>query len=519
MTDPVLSLEPARVSVQPDGQARVVLTISNPGTIVEGYRVDLVDEVSSGDGRIAGPARWSHVLVAEGPEHSGAPQAAVSIYPQQRQDVVIVFSPGTGPEVPGGAFAFGVRVVSLVDPSASAVVEGEVEIGQVYGLLAKIVPVNSTGRWSGKHVVQISNWGNAPMRLRLTPSDPDLALGYLVRPDVVDVPLGGSVSARVRVRTRRPRLRGQVARLPFTIAGEQVSPMVHPSPVSTAADPGRFVVDGAFSQKAILSRLVVAGAALALVGALAVGGIAFTRRAPEPPQQGFGVPQTPVLAPAVPVSASQIKLAWVPQSNVSGYELYHLAQGSNAVERVEKLDKAVGAHQVESLDPGREYCFQLKSLRGQVSSPLSKRSCAKTKPKPVTPTPVRPTPGTTSTTSTTTTTTPTPPPGRTSTTTGGPPVVAFAATDWIAMVYVRPSSAPGAEEQAMALRSALAAKKVDAKVLLSSAYPKLTPTFVIPSWVVYLGPFPSSATAISACAKVQDSTAPMEDCLPSQPAP
>lgn len=500
MVDPVVTIEPTHVSVQPGGQARVVVTIANLGSIVDGYRVDVVDEVS-GHGVVSGPSRWSQVLLADGPEQTGRAQGSVSVYPQQRAQVVIVFSPGSGPDVPGGTFAFGVRVVSVVDRFASAVAEGDVEIGRVFGLQAKLLPVSSVGRWSGNHVVQISNWGNAPARLRLAPSDPDQALGYLVRPAVVDVPLGGSVSARVKVRTRRPRLRGQVSRLPFSIVGEPDPPVYRPGPESAVPDPGRPVVDGVFSQKPILSRAVVTATVLTVVAALAVGGVAFATRPQASIVGEVGVPPTPVLSSVVAVSPTQIRVSWVPEANVTGYKLVV----SGAADDAKTLDKDLGATVVPGLDAQQRYCFQLKALRGEVSSPPSPPSCATTKAPPVT--------GTSSGSPPTSPTTPT----GSSTTTTSPPPVEFAATDWIAMVYTRRATDPGAQKDATDLQATLAGRNSAAHLLLSSAYPKLTRRFDVPTWVLYLGPFGSSAAAADACAVVRTST--LLPCELAQPAP
>ncbi len=71
---------------------------------------------------------------------------------------------------------------STLSPQVSAVAEGDVEIGKVSGLQAKIVPVTSAGRWRGRHTIQLSNWGNAPAQLRLVASDPDDALGFYLGP-------------------------------------------------------------------------------------------------------------------------------------------------------------------------------------------------------------------------------------------------------------------------------------------------------------------------------------------------
>ncbi len=172
VTDPVIRLDSDRVAVEPGGQAQVGVTISNPGSIVEGYHLDVVGE---------GPSSWAEVIPAE-----------VSVYPQQEAKAFVTFHPPGGNAAPSGTSPFGVRARSTVDPDASAVAEGDVEIGKVFGLQAKIVPVTSSGRWRGRHTVQLSNWGNAPAKLRIVASDPDAALGFYVRPDVVELPLGGT---------------------------------------------------------------------------------------------------------------------------------------------------------------------------------------------------------------------------------------------------------------------------------------------------------------------------------------
>jgi hypothetical protein len=169
----------------------VTVTVTNPGTVVEGYRL-----------QVLGPtAPWAEVVPPE-----------VSVYPQQEVTAAVVFSPPTGTSAPGGLQPFGVIARSTLNPQVSAVAEGDVEIGQVYGLQAKIVPVTSAGRWRGRHVIPLSNWGNAPAQLRLTASDPDDALGFYVSPEIVTLPPGGQVSVRITARTKKPFLRGTPAR-------------------------------------------------------------------------------------------------------------------------------------------------------------------------------------------------------------------------------------------------------------------------------------------------------------------
>ena len=155
---------------------------------------------------------------------------------------MITFAPPSGPGAPSGSLPFGVRVWSEAQGGGSAVAEGDLDIGSVSGLQAKLTPIASTGRWSGKHTLKVSNWGNAPARLRIVPEDPAQALGFLASPEVLDIPLGGEATARIKVRTRHPVLRGSLQRLPFQIACEPDVPAGAGGPVPRDVDdrpPGR----------------------------------------------------------------------------------------------------------------------------------------------------------------------------------------------------------------------------------------------------------------------------------------
>ena len=164
---------------------------------------------------------------------------------------------------------------STLDPQLSAVAEGDVEIGQVYGLQAKIIPVTSAGRWRGRHVIQLSNWGNAPAQLRMIARDPDDALGFYVSPENVNLPPGGQATVRLSARTKHPFLRGTPVRLPFQVVGERLDGGTQPPPAVPYGDPSRPVVDAALSQKPILSNGLLTLLVLLLAGLIAL--VAFAR--------------------------------------------------------------------------------------------------------------------------------------------------------------------------------------------------------------------------------------------------
>lgn len=500
VTDPLVSLDVDRVAVEPGGQASVTIKIINPGTIVEGYRVEVIGE---------GVADWGEALPPE-----------ISIYPQQDATAVIVFSPPGGTGAPGGTWPFGIRVRSTEDAEASTVVEGDLEIGKVFGLQAKLLPVNSSGRWRGRHVVQLSNWGNAPARLKLTAANPDDALGFLIRPDVVELALGGTGTAMVWVKTKTPTLRGTPTRIPFTVTGEPVDAPAQSGPLPAyGGSPDRPTVDGAFNQKPILATGAIMLLALVL---LAVGGgVAWALTRPLPPGATFqelGPPEAPREVKVAPVGPDSVEVSWSAVPNVEGYTVVEVRDASTTGSRpVPGTDTATT---IDGLAPTSTVCFAVQSRRGDLTSPFTEKQCAETpaalptaSPSPTPsaaspsvasspgggggatdggggPGPVPPS-GVSSPPPTSPSATQASSPGIDTTADAGFRGKWFAA-DWWPVT----GSTYDPQEKLAALRA------VDdrAGIVSSRQYPNAVPRFQVESWVLYLGPVDSKADAEAACA-------------------
>lgn len=360
MTDPIVSIDLDHVAVEPGGQASVTVTVRNPGTIVEGYQIDVVGESVT---------QWADVLPPE-----------VSVYPQQEATAVIVFSPPGGTGAPGGTWPFGIRVRSTEDADASAVAEGDLEIGKVFGLQAKLLPVNSKGRWNGRHVIQVTNWGNAPVTLKLTATDADQALGFMIRPEVVEVPLGGTATARLWAKTKSPMLRGTPTRIPFTVTGERQGappPQAPPTPYGGSLD--RPTVDGAFNQKPILTALSVVVATLSV---LAVGGAVawalLNRQTVEPSFAELGRPETaPTDVKVTPLGPESVRVGWAAVPDVSGYTIVQMFDdGTNN----DVTDAAAGdtAKIIPGLTPATKVCYTVRANRAELKGPASEQVCATT---------------------------------------------------------------------------------------------------------------------------------------------
>ena len=363
MPDPVLQLETSRLSVDPGGQVRTVVTVKNPGTIVEGYRLSVLGD---------GPSGWSQVIPEE-----------LQVYPGQDASAVVVFSPPGGMATGSGAVPFAVRAVSVVDASTSAVIEGDLDVGQVFGLQARITPATSSGRWRGRHLIEFNNWGNSATRLYLSASDPDSKLGFLVHPEVVDLPIGTSATAALLVRTRKPFLRGTAVRLPFVVTGSPDMPGAAPTgPVSPfpIPDPRKVSLDGAFQQRPILSKIVVAIATLLVVGIVAAVVLALRKPAPAATGPVTGKPNPPAVK-AVAQGPDSIVVSWDQQTNISGYKLFTLKDNAFLGNPVQ-VDPTVTSQIVPNLSPGTQYCFTLQANRGDLFTLSATPVCATTEAAP-----------------------------------------------------------------------------------------------------------------------------------------
>ena len=494
MADPLISLDTEHASVQPGGQVTVTVTVTNTGTLVEGFWL-----------QVLGPAAaWAEIVPPE-----------ISVYPQADATAAVIFSPPSDNSAPSGLLPFGVLAGSTLDADSSAAAEGDLEIGELHSLQTKIIPVTSTGRWRGRHVIQLSNWGNSRAQLQMIAADPDDALGFYVSPAYVDLPPGGQATVRLSARIKRPVLRGSPARIPFQVIGEPLDGDAQPPPSTPYGDPSRPVIDAAINQKPILSRGVLSALALLVVGIIALAAFVLTR----PPSAAEtlasrGSPPKAVLR-VVTVTADSVMLAWDPVELVEKYNLQQVDPATQTPIKVDPLDAALTGTTVIGLTPEKDVCFRLTVTRAGLTGPPSDLACTTTAAAAPTPTP------TPSDTAPSAAPSPTPPPPPTSTapapTPTPTPTPTFSpgdpATDrimkqqWIAVAAVLPKTV--AESDVQIHLQQLTAKGLPAKYLDSRFYPRMVIFTTTPppapsptpeeSWLVFLGPFPTQADADVQC--------------------
>jgi hypothetical protein len=513
MADPLIRLDTEHAAVQPGGQVRVTVTITNTGNLVEGFWL-----------QVLGPAAaWAEVVPPE-----------VSVYPQQDATAAVILSPPSDGSALSGLLPFAVLASSTLDATSSAAAEADLEIGELHSLQAKIIPVTSTGRWRGRHVVQLNNWGNSQAQLQMVARDPDDALGFYVSPSYVDLPPGGQATVRLSARTKRPLLRGTPVRIPFQVIGEPLDGGGQPPPAVPYGDPSRPVIDAALNQKPILSRGLVTLLALLVAGVVALVAFAVTRKETAVPDlYPRGAPPKGVLR-VTGVTPSTVSLAWDQVALADRYDLQQVDQKTNSVIATNPLDAALTATDVKGLPAEADVCFRLTVTRAKVTGPPSDLVCTKTAAAPPTPAPT-PTPTDPATTAapsptptpTPTTSAPSPSPSPSPTfSPGDPNTDEIMKQRWIAVAEVLPKSV--AESDVQLHVQQLPPADLPTKYLDSIHYPRMVLYSTTPppvstptpegSWVVFVGPFLSQPDADVECAKLV-AAGGAATCFTAQPDP
>ena len=254
--EPVLALDAPTVRVEPGGERRVRLEVRNPGPDVERYRLDVLGEA----------ARWSQVE----PRHVEVPPGP------QSQVVEVVFRPPQAATAPTRDIPFGVRAQSLQHRDRAGVVEGDLVVSAVREVRARIEPTAATGRWGAGFRVVLDNEGRSPVTVAVAGSDTRAALRFAVSPAAPQVPPGGTATALVSVRLRRPRLVGGQVQHPFGVE------------YRGDGDPSAGRLPAALTQRAVLPVAVAVLLALLVLAAAGLGVSLLVRGLADGPGPGAG---------------------------------------------------------------------------------------------------------------------------------------------------------------------------------------------------------------------------------------
>jgi Collagen triple helix repeat (20 copies) len=232
----VIQLSPAagNITVAPGGQAIVSLTVYNPASIVENFRLEVLGAASS----------WATLSPVE-----------VNLFPKATGEVTLTFHPSAEIPPEAGTIPFAVKVTPYHEPSRSEVEEGTVTVIALPGIgVPELLPANSRGYRRGRHQLVLQNTGNMAVPLLVAGADPDGRLRFVPRPG--RFLLGFKETRRVGVRVRAPRglITGSSRqhRFALTVSAEGLPDVNIPA---------------TFTQRPLLSRrLLAALAVLAVLG-------------------------------------------------------------------------------------------------------------------------------------------------------------------------------------------------------------------------------------------------------------
>jgi hypothetical protein len=291
------------------------------------------------------------------------------------------------------------------------------------------------------------------------------------------------------------------------------------------ATPERPVVDAAFNQRPILTRMVVVAAGLLLLGLVALVVWLLQQERSGPGEDGVEVVSAPTGVTAAAPEPGKVLLSWDAALGVDSYKVLQtrptvLEQDVTALVDPDDPARYLVRLGVESAD---QYCYQLQALResGAESPASTPEACtATTLPPEATPEPSptaivplpaeegeTPAPGGAGTPSPTPST-PTPSP-TTSPETPQPFISALKS-------YVGDATEP--PPSAVTDRDALVAAGVQAKLLHTGAW-TITPPFNAPVWLLYVDA-PAAGDLAGACEAIvaqHASVVPNMDCALAAP--
>ena len=218
------------VAVEPGGEAACLCRIKNTGTIVDQFSLQ--------------------VLGAAAAFTTPDPQG-VSLFPGAEGEITLRIKPP--PTVRAGQLAFGIKLISAVEPQATIVEEATLQIGAFVAITARLVPRVKRGRSVGKHALVLRNTGNAPTKVRINGSDPDDLIRFRGLGQAISLPPGAPQRIRVRYRSTATHITGPPENHQFKL-----------SVVPEKGDP--VPVDGSFLQRAAISGWMI----MAFAGAVAL---------------------------------------------------------------------------------------------------------------------------------------------------------------------------------------------------------------------------------------------------------
>jgi hypothetical protein len=225
----LVQLNTEQVVLEPGGAPfELVITVQNLGDVVDQYSVDVTGLESD----------WFT-----------APVTSVGLFPQDREQVRVNLHPPRRPGLRAGAYPFRVLVRSRGGAEQEAA-EGSLLIRGMAVYRLDITPRRMTARGSGTFQVQLSNTGNADVRLALEGRDANNACRLAFADPEPMVTAGNKKDVRLTVKPLKRPWVGQPSSYDFTVTARPQDATGEPQTV-----PAQFTHKPLFASWAPLRRL------------------------------------------------------------------------------------------------------------------------------------------------------------------------------------------------------------------------------------------------------------------------
>lgn len=279
-----VTVDPERADAAPGDTLTFDVTVRNASDIVEHYGVEMLG-------------------LPDGATVRADPEVA-KLRPTETATLTVRVTLPEQPSAPAGTYVLGALVRSKYRHDVSRCVEVPVDLATVERISVHATPEVVTGGRTGQYTVEVTNGGNAPVRLHLSATDPEGRVSSAFQPSSVDLVPGATMQTLLSVSAPLPWNREKQQHLTLTAAPDIFAvtgyagvgpPGVKGAP-DTAAGSGTvtFVQRPRFASK--LAKVAgIAAAVLLLAAAVAVPTL-LNRAANEPD----AAPQATAAAPGAP---------------------------------------------------------------------------------------------------------------------------------------------------------------------------------------------------------------------------
>ncbi|MFI5891613.1 hypothetical protein ACIA5D_16030 [Actinoplanes sp. NPDC051513] len=293
MTLPLrVNVAPERAEASPGDNLQFDVTVRNASDIVEHYGVEMLG-------------------LPDGATVRAEPEVA-KLRPAESATLTVRVTLPVQPPPPAGTYVVGALVRSPYRHDVSRCVEVPIQLASVEQITLRTTPEVVNGGKSGQFTVEVSNGGNAPVRLYLNATDPERRVSAVFQPAYLDLPPGAAARALLSVSAPLPWNREKQRQLTITASPE----VLGATPVTGTAS---FVQQARFASKfakfgGIAAGVVVLAAAIAVPALIARGNnkpapAAATQAAPTVPGAPTAGQQQQPSAAAPPATSAAASAA------------------------------------------------------------------------------------------------------------------------------------------------------------------------------------------------------------------